>query len=519
MRIMGRYAAPEPAAKIINNYLSPGLRGNVIYRGYLAWANSMNQFQLGFSAFHLGFTSMDAAVSKFALGLYQAAHGHPIQGLASAAQFPIAPFTGIVKGDKMLKEYYKPGSQGDQIGTLVDAMLQAGGRAKMDSFYQTQITKNMLNAVQQMSLLKRGLGAVVGAAGGALIGGPVGAAVGGSLGIAGALRLPFAIAEQVTRPIMEWVVPRQKMAIFADLAQFELQRLAEGRISQEDLQAALARAWDSVDNRMGQLVYDNLFWDKMFKDLLMGSVRSVGWNTGTIREIVGGVADIRKMLPHRETKMLGAGASPPPGGNPGKTYNPKQWKWTPDMSTRLTYIIALPIVAGMLGAFVNYLYTGEAPKDLKDCYAPRTGRFVNGRPERVWMPSYMKDIIGVYARGPYKVAVGKLHPLLTLIAEMLGNEDYWHRPIIHWDDPAAKVMKQLADEVLKAYTPMAVRSSQQEKERGGNLGQRIPSFVGVTPAPAYVDQQGKKRGSPRSTSGGRTGIYGSNAFNAPLGKW
>ena len=497
---MGRYAAAEPAAKIVNNYLSPGLRGNVIYRGYLAWANSMNQFQLGFSAFHLGFTSMDAAVSKFALGVYQAAHGHPIAGIASAVQFPAAPFTGIVKGDRMLKEYYKPGSQGERIASLVDAMVQAGGRAKMDSFYQTQITKHMLDAVKQMSPLKRALGGVVGAAGGAILGGPVGAAVGGSLGLAGALRLPFAVAEQVTRPIMEWVVPRQKMAVFADLAQFELQRLKEGRISQEDLQGALARAWDSVDNRMGQLVYDNLFWDKTFKDLLMGSVRSVGWNTGTIREIVGGAADVRKLLPS---------GAPPPGKNGG----PKQWKWSPDATTRLSYIVALPIVVGMIGALVQHLYTGESPKDLHDYYAPRTGRVVKGQPERVWMPSYMKDIIGVAARGPYKVAVGKLHPLLTLIAEMLGNEDYWHRPIIHWDDPAAKIMHQIADEVLKGYTPMAFRAAQQEKERGSSLKERIPAFVGVTPAPAYINQQGKKPGSSRSF-----GTFG-NAFNSGFGKF
>ena len=120
----------------------------------------------------------------------------------------------------------------------------------------------------------------------------------------------------------------------------------------------------------------------------MGSVRSVGWNTGTIREIVGGAADIRKAVPSRE--------APTPGGKPN-------WK-SPDVSTRLSYIIALPIVVVMIGALVNYLYTGESPKDFKDVYAPRTGRFVNGRPERVWMPSYMKDIIGVYARVPSTMA-------------------------------------------------------------------------------------------------------------------
>jgi hypothetical protein len=357
-----------------------------------------------------------------------------------------------------------------------------------------------------MTPVKRGLGAAAGAAAGALIGGPAGAAVGGALGLAGALRLPFAIAEQLSRPIMEWVVPRQKMAVFADLAKFELERLGEGRISHEDLQGALARAWDSVDNRMGQLVYDNLFWYKSFKDILMGSVRSVGWNTGTIREIIGGAADVRKMLPGRE---------PPPAG--GSEKGP--WKWTPNMTTRLTYIIALPVVLGMLGAFVKYLYTGEAPERLLDYYAPRTGRIVNGREERVWLPSYMKDIIGVGIRGPYKVAVGKIHPALSMVAEMLGNEDYWHRPIVHWDkawDDPLKVMHEITNEVLKHYQPMAIRSAQQEKERGGSLKERIPPFFGVTPAPAYLNRQGQKMAQPARHP---FGSFGGNAFSSQFGRF
>jgi hypothetical protein len=42
---------------------------------------------------------------------------------------------------------------------------------------------------------------------------------------------------------------------------------------------------------MGQLVYDNLFWNRTVKDLSMASVRSVGWNIGDIRELPGGVKD------------------------------------------------------------------------------------------------------------------------------------------------------------------------------------------------------------------------------------
>jgi hypothetical protein len=58
----------------------------------------------------------------------------------------------------------------------------------------------------------------------------------------------------------------------------------------------VGRAWDSVDNRLGQLVYDNLFWHNMTKDLGLVATRSLGWNLGTIRELAGGVADYARAL-------------------------------------------------------------------------------------------------------------------------------------------------------------------------------------------------------------------------------
>ena len=58
--------------------------------------------------------------------------------------------------------------------------------------------------------------------------------------------------------------------------------------NQEDVRAALGRAWDSVANRLGQPVYDNLFWNKVLKDLAMGAVRSVGWDVALPREVPGG---------------------------------------------------------------------------------------------------------------------------------------------------------------------------------------------------------------------------------------
>lgn len=430
--IRGAYYAPEPAATVINNYLSPGLRKYASFRAYMGLGNMLNQFQLGWSAYHLGFTSFDAAVSRVALGIMQVAGGKPVKGLSTALSAPLAPLRGIMEGDKILKEWYRPGTQGNEIGTIVDAMMMAGGRARMDKFYQTQVTKSMMEALRQ--------GNVWGAA----------------------LRSPFALTEQAARPIMEYVVPRQKMAVFADLARLELEK-AENHGDPAKLREALAKAWDSVDNRMGQIVYDNLFWNKTVKDLAMASTRSVGWNLGTIREIIGGTADTVEAL--------------------GNKIKGKPAEFTP----RMAYILALPIVAGIVGGLLHYMTTGQRPEETKDYFFPRRGpKGTPGWSKRMVLPSYVKDVVH-WTHDPYDTARGKIHPLLSLIMEMLSNKDYFDKPIRHSGDPIVKQMEEEAAHVGKTIEPIAARTLTGPDKKGQEtMAEKVLPFIGITEAPKYI---------------------------------
>jgi broad specificity phosphatase PhoE len=437
-REMGKYWAPEPAARVINNHLSPGLRSNELvgplYRQWIGASNWLNQFQLGFSLFHAGFTSVDATVSKFALGLKQLSHGDVGKAAKSFAQTPLSFLTqpfGI--GDKLVKEWEAPGSQGDAIGALVEAMKAGGWRAHMDQMYKTRITQNMVEAWRA--------------------GNPLGAA----------LRLPFAAVEQSVRPVLEWLVPRQKAAVVADLVRYEMER--NPNMTHEQLREVAAKAADSADNRMGQLAYDNLFWNKTLKDLAMASTRSVGWNLGTLRELGGGLLDLRKLASSK-----------------------------PELTYRASYLVALPIVVGSLGAMMNYAMTGKGPQELKDYFFPRTGRLDEyGNPERVSLPSYMKDIYH-YTQEPGKTIKNKMHPALNLVAEMLENKDYYGAQIRNEDDP---FMRQIADTAKfagKSLEPFSLRGAQRQSRLGGSpLVNFAANFVGVTPAPNSINQTPAER--------------------------
>ena len=434
----GNYYAPEDAARIINNYLSPGLRGNQGFRAYLGAANVLNQAQLGLSAFHLGFTSLDAMVSKMALAMNQGAHGAFGQAAKSLVEVPISPVSNILRGNKLYKEWMMPGTQDAGIGKLVDAVVTAGGRARMDKFYATEYAKKAADAFRKGNIL------------------------------GGIVRTPFALADLAAKPIMEYIVPRQKLGVFADLAKYELERLGKAGAPESEIQTALGKIWDSVDNRMGQLVYDNLFWNKMGKDLGMASVRSLGWNLGTVREIGGGGVDLLKAIGKVAT-----------GNKPELTY-------------RMAYTASLPVLTGMMGGTLNYLMTGEAPKELKDYYFPRTGKLdETGRPDRVSLPSYIKDLVHYYEQ-PVKTVTNKLHPALSMIGQMLSNEDFYGVQIADWSEGAMDTLtnpqtyKDYGEYLGKSIQPFGIRNLIRQRQLGGGVVDQALPFVGITPAPAAI---------------------------------
>jgi hypothetical protein len=467
IKIRGFWIAPEAAANVVNNYLSPGLRKFALFRGYLGLANVMNQFQLGISFFHFGFTSLDAAISKAALAMQQLAYGRPLQAAKSAVQMPVAPITTILKGRKVYKAWVEPGSQGPEWDAIASAAQAGGGRMRQDQLYATQMTKKMKEAFAKKNL------------------------PGGAEGL---FRMPFAAIEQISRPLMEYLVPRQKAGVFAELAQLELERLGPDA-TREDVRKTMAKVWDSVDNRMGQLVYDNLFWDKTFKDVLMASVRSVGWNLGTKREVIGGVSDFVKFGTNVLARIGGRGGGKiPPGGTPPTSYKSGgDWfSGKPEFTYRMGYVIALPIVVGLVGAMINYLMTGERPKDLEDCYFPRTGSFdENGKPNRISLPSYMKDIYHYYI-DPKKTVVNKLHPALNTVAETLSNKDFYGTEVYNPDDPPYEKAKDVLKHIGASFEPFAIRGLREDKARQTGAPDWFP-FIGLTPAPKSLNQSKAER--------------------------
>lgn len=433
--LAGKYFIQPDAGRILNNYLSPGLKGkSYLYDLYRDAGNTLNQFQLGLSAFHLGFTSMDATISKFALGLNKLSGGDFAGAVKEFAKTPFAPVTNILEGRKLLQAWLGK-DQGPTMNAIADAMASAGGRAKMDKFYATEASASMQKALKEGKILTA------------------------------SMKVPFYLVEQAARPIMEYIVPRQKLGVFADIVKMEMER--NPAMTHEQLRDVSQKAWDSVDNRMGQLVYDNLFWNKVVKDLSMASVRSLGWNLGTIREVGGGVKDVvgnvQDMIHGKGTKM----------------------------SYRTAYVMALPIVTGLYGAIYQYFHTGKGPEELKDYFFPKNGGIdKRGQEARISLPTYMKDLYH-YSTNPVQTVINKFSPVNNTVLEMLYNKDFYGVEIRNTDDP---VIQQVLSEfkfVGSQFIPFGIRNIGRDTRE--DTMSKVEPFIGFVSAPYDVNMTKAER--------------------------
>jgi predicted RNA methylase len=447
--VRGHYYAEPEAADTINRSLAPGLQQNALYSAYRGIGNVLNQVQLGLSAFHAMFTTMDVVVSKVALGIEQMMGGDPGKALASWAAAPIAPVANLLRGVKLRNAYLSGGNVDPEMQALVHALVVAGGRVDQHGFYKTGAAAKFWEALRQKH--------------------PLSAAAWSAPGL----------IEWVARPIMERLVPLQKLGVFADLMRYELSRMPDGA-TDDDARMIAREVWNSVENRLGQMSVNYLFWHPLMRDLGMVTVRSLGWNVGSGKELGGGMADVRHLLNGRTSERpKGPKSAPDEDGfqDEGEAREPLK---RPRLTHPLAYTIALPATIAMAGAIYQMLASGKPPESLKDLYFPQDGTLnPDGTPHRRWFASYMRDVIDFQSR-PWQTVKNKLHPLLTAIFDVLDNRDFSGR-MIHSPREPNEALPHYAGKVAEQEFAHSIK---QFKPIGLQYGGDVQSMLGITSAPA-----------------------------------
>lgn len=453
----GQAYAPESFARVYNNFVSRGIAGigtgeyESAFNTARRASNGVTALELALSGYHALTMAQEGIVNEVARAVQQGGRKgtNPGRAMLTAVKGLAAPVMLPLKGGKVGDI-----ATGLRAGTpeqreIVDILTEGGARFKGRAHaldLGNSAAGSFFKAWQRGSLKAEVLSDI-----GQFKGSPV-------TGKVGLLAKQVGRAmDTVMQPLFEHYIPAMKNgAAYENMADWMKVNPTASRAEQV---AAARKIVDSVDNRFGEMIQDNIFWNKMLKDVSMLSMRSYSWNLGTVREIGGGITDT----------LSGAGK----GG----------------MTQRQAYNIALPIVYGLTGGAYQYLKTGEAPKDLHDYVAPRTGGIdvTTGEPERIVPPGYMKDVFG-WMSNPRQEGWNKVATAPRLAGEILASGRDWRGdPIAPPREDETSIpsnvptwLRAYFTHVVEAMGPISAKSVLKGQREGSNLNW-VERAMGVQP--------------------------------------
>jgi len=448
---IGKWAVPKEAATILNRHLSPGLGSSPslitrnIYDGLRKLRNVTLMASHGLSAFHGINVASDSINTHIGLGLQKLSRGDVSGAIDEWVKKSWkAPVSDYLTGDKVMKAMGQELSEIEDpfMRKIVQAVIDGGGSATMDAAYRNNAGSNLLKALRDVKFSKDASGKVKGA-------------------MAAPIHASMALIEGLSIPIMQMEVPRLKLGIFYHMASDVYEQANKKDWDDIRIQSELASAWDNVDNRMGQLRYDNLNWNRTVKEIVMLAFRAPGWTLGSIREFGGGAVD-------------------------AATFWRRIGNDQDVVTRRMGYAFGAGISYAIQGALLQYLFTGEPPEEPKDLYFPKTGRKnTDGSPERLSNPHYSKDIVA-WMTQPWKTLTHKLNPLWGTAVDLLTNEDYFGRQIKE-GDPLTRLAQGSLYFVENMFMPFSVRNGMKLHENGEKTSVSwIIGASGISPAPAYI---------------------------------
>jgi hypothetical protein len=467
------YAYPE-VVKIINNHLSPGFEGNPVYGLARFINNSMNQVELGLSAFHVVVISNEIAATMIGTGIKNGLAGKTVEGLKQVTT-GLTPVLAQVKvyreGSKLIEALESGKELPEELGGkgFQDYFNKGGARTQMDAEYVNNNLDRLRQAWGQMTDKEQTLW------------------VRTKGGVKVAVRIPFATIETAMKPIMEYYVPRAKVAMFKRMYDVVKDSIPSDATDAEISRRA-RRDWDQIENAFGQLTHDNLHWNKMFKQSMMLGIRAVGWKLGSKRAIYGAAIDLSRAIPMGVKEISRAlHISTASEAQLAKELAAARVRGDFEPGAAITNRIAWAIGQAMVMTLVatvamggRAIYKKRKGEELSladvphgmDAIYPRTGEKTSmGEEKRIAMASYMREgvddflswkdlILHGSTKGFQDQIKSARSPLagwgMELLPEHLGGQKDWR---------GAKIDNQLANFGSK-FIPIGGSKFIQERNKG-----------------------------------------------------
>jgi hypothetical protein len=235
----------------------------------------------------------------------------------------------------------------------------------------------------------------------------------------------------------------------------------------------------NIDDRFGEMFYKGLFWNKYVKDAGIGSMLSLSWNLGQVRQAGGAVMNLRR------TARLAGGAN-----GMGSPMQEVKYR-AGDKGTFVSSYVAFSMAtAGIVSAAL----TGEVPTGL-DYFFPRNGLKNNdGSPARLSTPFNTREpfMLAGHAQQHNSWVGGAMEFLwnkmiLAPLVEVAQNKDFYGNKLYDTNAPWYKKALQVVDSTLGNHmSVVSMSGADRAKQLGGGAGMQAMAYAGFAPAPKYI---------------------------------
>ena len=489
----GNYYWEPNTHRIISNYLSRDLiRETKVGRGLVAMKNYGTAIELGLSPFHFYFVNGDAMATGTSIGFRKLATGNFKGGLEDIVKGVAGSFGPghlglfgpsrdyVREGGSIVryignKDEFLRSTRGQEfvkahpnIDAEIDAMFEGGLLLKQNEDYRL----HSIEALKESYANGDYAGMMIRA-------------------------FPAAVQAPVQH-LFETYIPQMKIGAFlADYGQSLIEHqdaLARGTVSK----TALARAAvDRVEDRFGEMNFDNLFWNRTMKTAFQLLMRSVTWNLGDIRAVSRAAAH---GIPAQAREFNDAVFEPimrgyKEGGLGGASRAPIR---APRLDADLTWLAGVVVHTAISSTIAQGVFTAmnspdhkplmpwESDTPLVDIAMPRTGLVDrSGRPLRLSIASYLREWVSYWKR-PKQFIGHKLSATFARAMETWQNKDFYGNWVYDPEGPAwKKFVDIVGHQITSPISLQTIGSAERNYGMPGAQAKALPFFgLGIS-SPSY----------------------------------
>lgn len=447
----GEYYIEENAGRLVNNHLSVDhIRSGSVGRGLMEIKNLYTAAELGLSGYHASAIALEGVSSDIGRGLRKMVnlglrgdYKMAGEGIMDILKAPFSPKITFSLGRSTIKlatvkdfensdfgkKFLKANPEAEQY---IHDFFMGGGLMKQSEDLKAQAFKGLKEQAGKDNY------------------------------IGAALRAIPALNEMVMSPLFDRYIPAMKVGMFMKEFPLALEeqkgRIASGKTTRE----AIARKTISfIDDRLGEMNFDNLFWDRTFKTASQLMLRSVTWKLGNLRAMGG--------APVEQAQEF---------------YNAAREKRAPLLEPKLAWVFGLATMQVALAGVTQYMFTGTYPKTIKDLIAPRIDN--KDDKQRVILPTYVKDVMHLSEKGPVDYAKSSLSGDVSKLADVWSNSDFQKYQIYSPGESLWENTKDITGYVLPK--PISISNVQKSIKQGDSKAEMAMSFFGLNKAPKYLTE-------------------------------